>query len=293
MTDSFSLHTWKQRVAASGYTPGRLPRAHVGVLPTWAVATAPFPQSKLFRDDVWRSDAGRLGRLELGLWTHRTGGRIPRGTAARWALLLLCRGVVGRSSLDLGDSVGDVMQVTGGNESGGARSGRQGLRQAVVDVLQCGFFWTVGDETQNVSPVLGLEGLGTCRDPLQIKITRLNGLFVRSVRAGVPVDLRALRLLERSSLGWDLLVFLAWRVRSVRQPTIVRWSWLYDQLGSRMQDRKTFRKRVRESLLRVRVLYPTLEAEPVREGLLLHPSPPMFKIVDDAQKTRNPSKDPS
>ena len=278
MSDRLSFVEWKQRVDASGYQPGCLPRRDLGILPSWAVVTAPFPQSSGFRASTWCADAGVAGRLEVGLWTHRPHSRIPRGMGARWALVLLCRGVSGRSCLDLDHSVGEVMYLTGGNLSGGARSGRRGLRQGVRDILDCGISFTKNGECRNVSPVLGLKDEGAGLDPLKLRITRLNRLFVRSVEKGVPVDLRALRLLGRDALAWDLLVYTAWRVRSVEEPLVVRWSWLGNQLGSRMRDAKSFRKRLRRAFAKVRVLYPALDAEPVAEGIELRPSPPMFEI---------------
>lgn len=277
MPDRLSFVDWKQRVEESGYEPGRLRKTDLGILPAWAVVTAPFPQSSVHRQRTWRADAGAAGRLEVGLWSHRPWSRVPRGMGARWALVLLCRGVSGRSTLDLDESLGDLMRLTGTSQGGGARSGRRGLRQGVRDILDCGITFTKGRECRNVSPVLGLEQENADLDPLKIKITRLNGLFVRSVEKGVPVDLRALRLLGRDALAWDLLVFLAWRVRPVERPLVVRWSWLRDQLGSRMTDAKSFRKRLRGALAKVRVLYPGLDAEAVATGIELRPSPPMFE----------------
>ena len=279
MGDRLSFRTWGRQVMASGYEPGYLPESEVGVLPTWAVVTAPFPQSSTYSDKVWSADAGRLGRLEVGLWTHRPESRVPRGTAARWALLLLCRGVDPSRGLDMDETVDELMQLTGRSSSGGARSGRRGLRRAVRDVLDCGIVQTVGLESRNVSPVLGLRKLEIVRDPLKLKITRLNGLFVRSVEKGVPVDMRALRLVGRDALAWDLLVFVAWRVRPLDRPTVIRWDWLRAQLGSRMQCPRSFRSRVKKAMRKVETLYPNLVAESAEDGLVLSPSPPMFEIL--------------
>ena len=174
------------------------------------------------------------------------------------------------------------MRLTGKSTGGGTRSGRESLRSGVKAVLTSSIVEVRGEIHRSVSPVLRLR-IEDWQDPLRIRIERINPEFTESVDrgkngGGVPVDLRALRLVGKDSLTWDLLVFLAWRIRGLKQPLVLEWSWLSEQLGSAISNPYAFRARLRDSLSKARILYPGLKAEVVKRGIEISPSPPWLRF---------------
>jgi hypothetical protein len=98
--------------------------------------------------------------------------------------------------------------------------------------------------------------------------------FEEITRSAVPVDLRALRLLQRSPLALDLYVWLTYRMSYLRRPTLVPWEGLQAQLGADYARLRDFRRKALAHLTNVICVYPALRVRQTDSGLYLYPSRP-------------------
>ena len=99
-------------------------------------------------------------------------------------------------------------------------------------------------------------------------------LFQEIARSAVPVDLRAIRQLQRSPLAIDLYVWLTYRMSYLRRPTLVPWEGLQAQFGADYSRPRDFRRGVMKHLETVIGVYPTLRVSQADSGLRLYPSRP-------------------
>lgn len=280
------VEAFRKKVADADYWQRERRPEDIARLPVWAVVMAPFPSVAKYTQDTWMSDSGRFGRLEVALLSNRTQFGIPCGISARRALCLISRALSG-TKIHLGNgtkTLGELVEQSGGHASGGGpRSGREALRKAIQAILACHITYQYRRpedlgvrDSLVVSPVLGLGEPDTLvkADPLRLIIREVNPSFLRLVRSGVPVDMRALRLVGRDATTWDLLNFLAYRVRGVKKSDgiLLLWEWLADQMGSGM-PLKSFKHHLTvEKIPKVRVLYPNLRATTEVDGVRLFSS---------------------
>ena len=124
----------------------------------------------------------------------------------------------------------------------------------------------------------------------QGKIRLAHDLFENLLAHPVPVDLRTLRALRRSSLGIDLYLWLNYVAFKLHGPKSVTWPQLYRQFGSHplpQFDRRAiqnFRKSALRELKKIQVAWPELRVAVIlgragthgrgkAGGLRIYPSP--------------------
>jgi hypothetical protein len=98
--------------------------------------------------------------------------------------------------------------------------------------------------------------------------------FEEITRSVVPVDLRAIRQLQRSPLAIDLYVWLTYRMSYLRKPALIPWKSLQAQSGAGYSRPRDFRARLCAHLRHIIDVYPTLRLRRTSAGLWLLPSPP-------------------
>jgi hypothetical protein len=117
----------------------------------------------------------------------------------------------------------------------------------------------------------------------------LGELFYEALVASpVPVDMRALRALKRSSLALDLYAWVCYRAFAVVQqkqpPQFTAWKSLAQQLGADYTDLKNFKKKAKAALRKIRIVYPGLTVASASGGFTLHASrlavPAKPKLID-------------
>jgi len=119
------------------------------------------------------------------------------------------------------------------------------------------------------------------RDPFGTIITLKEDFYRRLIENPVPLDFRALQFLKASPLALDLYSLITWTMFWLKGERLVPWEQIYLQFGSTGSERK-LRENLRSALAQVKQVYPKANVEPVREGLLLRPSPthvPIKKTV--------------
>ncbi|MGB5401070.1 MAG: replication protein RepA [Thermoanaerobaculia bacterium] len=98
--------------------------------------------------------------------------------------------------------------------------------------------------------------------------------FEEVTRSAIPVDLRAIRQLQRSPLAIDLYTWLTYRMSSLGKPTLIPWNSLQAQFGADYSRPRDFRRRVSKYLEAVLGIYPAVRLSQSKSGLRLYPSPP-------------------
>jgi len=98
--------------------------------------------------------------------------------------------------------------------------------------------------------------------------------FEEITRSAIPVDLRAIRQLQRSPLAIDLYVWLTYRMSYLRKPCLISWENLQAQFGADYGRLRDLRRKVLAHLENVLDVYPAVRVGKPDSGLRLYPSPP-------------------
>ena len=98
--------------------------------------------------------------------------------------------------------------------------------------------------------------------------------FEEITRSAVPVDLRAIRQLQRSPLAIDLYVWLTYRMSYLKKPTLISWKSLEAQFGADYSRTRDFRRRALDYLKAIVRVYSRVRVSPTDTGLCLYPSAP-------------------
>lgn len=89
----------------------------------------------------------------------------------------------------------------------------------------------------------------------------------------VPIDMRAIKALKRSSMALDIYAWLTYRASYLKQPVVIPWESLALQFGSNYADIKNFRAAFLAELRKVVTVYTGIQVEPSERGLMIRPSP--------------------
>jgi Plasmid encoded RepA protein len=98
--------------------------------------------------------------------------------------------------------------------------------------------------------------------------------FNEVINNPVPVDLRAVKVLQRSPLALDIYAWLTYRLSYLRNPTLIPWPVLEMQFGANYKLTRQFKAAFIEHLATVITVYPGARVEATDKGLKLMPSPP-------------------
>lgn len=89
----------------------------------------------------------------------------------------------------------------------------------------------------------------------------------------VPMDMRAVSALKSSPIALDIYQWLAYRMYSLKSPTLIPWDSLQLQFGCEFARTRDFRSKFRKAMQKVSVVYPEARITDQEKGLLLRPSP--------------------
>lgn len=103
-------------------------------------------------------------------------------------------------------------------------------------------------------------------------VTLGHSFFCELVNNAVPVDMRALKALRRSSLALDIYCWLTYRMSYLHRDIVIPWPALAAQFGADFGRLDNFKAAFLGALRKVLVIYPSARAIPTLSGLLLKPS---------------------
>ena len=267
-------------------------------------ATLPHQEPKGSPPEWYRSNGNFTLSIRPGFETDaKTRERrcigYPYGSIPRLLLFWMTTEAVRNQSrsLELGRTLSSFMRQLGLDPSrGGPRSDARRLRDQMKRLFRSSisFEHLTDDQESWVNINVTSKGI-LWWDPLdhpdqqnlfQSEI-ELTPEFYQAITAHpVPIDLRALRALKNSPLALDLYAWLNYRTYRVNQRnrmTKVTWRQLKSQLGADISDPRNFARHVKVALQKVYALYPALNVEAVRGGIVIHPGndiipPKMLKL---------------
>lgn len=217
----------------------------------------------------------------------------PYGTVPRLLIFWLTTEALrtGKRRLELGDTLASFMRELGLNPSrGGKRSDATRLKEQMNRLFSAKISFQYKEEGVNFG--------GHSRLDMQIAPKAQTWwshqspgqptLFENWIELGeeffnaiterpLPVDMRALEGLKNSALALDLY---AWATLTTFQaakkgkPRSVSWKLLMQQLGSHYSDVKDFKRKAKQALAKIELVYPNLKLESVEGGIMVKPSLP-------------------
>jgi hypothetical protein len=101
-----------------------------------------------------------------------------------------------------------------------------------------------------------------------------DGFYSQLKRHPVPLEEAAIKQLSNNSMALDAYAWLAYRLHSLRGPTLVPWQSLMSQFGGGFGQIKHFKPRFLASVRLALAVYPGARVDEESEGLLLHHSRP-------------------
>jgi hypothetical protein len=208
--------------------------------------------------------------------------KLPYGTLPRLLLAWVCTEAVRTQSreLHLGHSLSTFMRELGMmSDSGGANGNRTRLRLQIDRLFSCNveLIYSAPGVKKGISSLIADERelwwdyKTPEQDTLWQSRVRLGEkLFQEIIDNPVPLDMRILKAMSRSSLGLDLYMWLSYKTFSLlsskgAKTQRLSWHQLYAQFGkdpANAGDKDVvndFRKDVLRELRKLRVCWPALE----------------------------------
>lgn len=223
----------------------------------------------------------RTGPYVFGM-TAGVENRLPYGNLPRLLLAWMCTEAVRTQSreLQLGHSLAEFMRELGMlSDSGGSRADRTRLRHQIDRLFNAHVQFvaetagrkrtissTVADETD-----LWWDYKTPTQDTLwQSRITLGERLFQEIIAHPVPLDMRILKAMRRSSLGLDLYMWLSYKTFTLlsgsgSKAQKLSWYQVYAQFGkdpSKAGDKDVvndFRKDALRELRKLKLCWPNLD----------------------------------
>ncbi len=227
------------------------------------------------------------GRHTLRMTAHRRVG-LPYGSYPRLLLAYLTTEAVRTKNreIHLGATPNDLARKVGLSPISGPRGTVPRLENQVHRLLYIRLEWQTSFGlaprssgsafvTASGAPWLKPLRLLFPRQPSwQSQIVLGRDFFHEITSSPVPVDLRAIRHLQRSPLAIDLYVWLTYRMCYLKKPTLVPWEGLQNQFGADYARPRDFRRKMLTQLQEVLRLYPTVRVSQTDTGLRLYPAAP-------------------
>lgn len=212
---------------------------------------------------------------------------VPYGPKARLILIWLqSEGMKGRT-VSMDRSMSAWIRSLGLAVTGGKGGTIHAVREQTNRIAMCSFSfqWSAIDHqgnarrhVQNARIVDGMELWEAAGDPSKWSTTvQLSEEFHDHLREhAVPLDSRAIAHLAGNSLGLDLYAFFAHRLHRLTSAVRLSWGSLAPQFGEEKLSIHRTAQRIRETLPEVRAVYPGLNVDVERKGLVLrHSNPPV------------------
>lgn len=253
-------------------------------------ALTALPHRRLPDTDPWERSGYRVKLLiEPGRLPVQEGFKlygVPYGSRARMILLYLQTRAIQTNcrQVELGRSMNEWLERMG--VSIGGQTYRDIRDQSArLSACRLTFVW----ETDNGGITFEKDQLisggtqfisDTEQTSLWSETVTLSEVFFKELKEHpVPLSEVALRKINNSSTTIDVYIWLAYRLHSLKKPSLLTWQALADQFGGTYARLRDFRKRFVPVLTLASAVYPEARIEVENEGVILFPSrPPITKL---------------
>jgi replication initiator protein len=208
---------------------------------------------------------------------------LPYGPKARLLMLHICTMAIRQNSADIeiADSMSAFIRELGFQVTAGRRERLAFSRNNSTDSPQpaCKSACGMGNgPPQSIANPSRLEAFDIWlpRDPDQKTLwstkIHLDQKFYSSLKEhALPVDIRAIRSFANSAKQIDIILWLGYRLRTVKRSYEIKWSLLHDQFGSSVGRIRRFKEDFREDLKAIMEVFSKLPVKLTETGLLLMP----------------------
>ena len=224
-------------------------------------------------------------KLELVAMHNDVG--LPYGPMARMIMAWLTAQAVRSGSRELvfDSSMAAFLRELGYASDGGAYGTITKLKEQCTRLSCCGFSFRdsrrayeekrtqmlIADRSDNWFS-------STSRNKKRIEIRLSEVFFEEIIRNPVPVDMRVLRKLKKSSLRMDIYLWLTYRIFRLSEEARIPWRTLPLQFGCGYADtaagRRVFKKKFRKELKFIKIkYYQEANTDETESHLILRPSP--------------------
>jgi hypothetical protein len=242
-----------------------------------------------------RVEAGSLLDPKTGEWVQQG---IPFGSKARLLQLHICTRALRQNSpvVEIEASMSAFIASMGYQVTGG-KNGTIGLfKEQLNRLAACSMKVGLWDghskaKTISVNPIKSFEVWfpeHADQQSLWPSQVVLNQDFFESLREhALPIDIRALVAVSNSSRQMDILMWLSYRVRNMKQKYFLRWDVLKEQFCQSPLTRMTeFKRDFRKDIQHIEEIFEkNLPIRLSEEGVFLFPCDPSSLFVPPKQRT--------
>ena len=236
-------------------------------------------------DAIWHRANGHLHLLvESGSIIDHGRPRkvgVPFGAKARLILFYIQTHAGDDGMVVLGPSLSAWMRKIGLEVIGGPRGTLAPFREQLLRLSRSriSLHWT--DSTDTSHAILDRTAVDSMSlwagDPCDKweEFLHLSPTFLSALKQHhVPLCAVAIGHLRTSSLALDLYAWLAYRLSTLKRPTLIKWYLLAAQLGAEFTRTADLAAKIRAILPDVLAVYPGAKVEVTPHGLRIFPSPP-------------------
>lgn len=249
-----------------------------------ALVQATIPYKQISSNEFKRSN----GAFKLSILADSDIG-LPYGNIPRLLLAWITTEAVRTKSkeLILGNTLSEFMKeldlIPTGGRWGSITRLRTQMKRLFSAAISCtyddGSHWAI----KNIQPISEANLWWEPKQPNQATLwestlTLGQDFFEEIINRPVPIDMRALKAIKRSSLAIDIYCWLTYRMSYLKNKTTIPWPALQAQFGSTHaltpQGIRNFRKAFLKELKKVYVVYNNINVEQDKSNLILYPSKP-------------------
>lgn len=213
---------------------------------------------------------------------------LPYGVIPRLLLAWITTEAVRTKSreIELGDSLSQFMReldlVPTGGRWGSITRLKDQMRRLFSSVVRATYSDKNGELKKSITPVEEYQLWWSPKQPEQAALWKSSirlgeGFYNEIMSAPVPIDLRALKALKKSPMALDIYMWLTYRAFSVKKPVAITWESLQLQFGADYDPdtkagRQGFKRRFKDALRKVQVVYPDANVKIEQDKILIMPS---------------------
>ena len=219
---------------------------------------------------------------------------LPYGPKARLLMLHICTMAVRQKThqIEIADSMSAFIRDLGFPVTGGQRGTinqfKEQLNRLAASRMQIGVWREDRATTISTQPIEAFDiWLPSNPDQRTLWSTTLtlDKRFYETLRQhALPIDIRTLRAFTQSAKQIDIVLWLAYRLRSVTKPLMISWDALQTQFGCDVTSRaRKFRQGFADDIAHIAEVFPRVPIRLTEVGMQLNPSDPDKLFIPSAK----------